>query len=508
MEQKSSKTDSITAGYFWTFASTALPLLSAFIVSLVVARWMGPRIVGLINWTMAVATILLIPGKFGIEGAASRIISEYQVKAPQNIGPLLITTIRMRLLFTVPVAIGTVLFAPQLASFFHEESLIPLFRISGLMIFTVSFNELSVLLILGLKRFRFLFAMRILVFAIRIGIVVLTIRFALGAEGILVAYVTATFVTALIIFLYLFRVSNTSASDTAPLPAESLGEIWKRLFRISAPLALSGASVTIYSLLDKLMLGYFEGASQVGIYSMARNLLETSLFPIFALIMVLRPVLAGAWAEGDKERCRVVINRSVKNSFFYSSYVVVVFASLAGPLITGLFTSEFAESAKILILFLPLVVMRSIGAVILPGLIAADRAGTYAKLTLMGAVANFILNILLIPPFGTTGAVISTLLSYLPIELLGLRALGGVIPGFWSKGDWIKAVKILCAAALTVALYHIFISKPVGLLFSILHAAALCVIFTCFLLLSGVMIFSELKEIVKPFISKMKGERH
>ena len=148
MEQKSSKTDSITSGYFWTFASTALPLLSAFIVSLVVARWMGPRIVGLINWTMAVATIILIPGKFGIEGAASRIISEFQVKAPQKIRSLLITSIIMRLLFTVPVAIGTVFFATQLASFFHEDALVPLFRISGLMIFTVSFNELSVLLVL------------------------------------------------------------------------------------------------------------------------------------------------------------------------------------------------------------------------------------------------------------------------------------------------------------------------------------------------------------------------
>ncbi|MBN2184958.1 MAG: flippase [Candidatus Krumholzibacteriota bacterium] len=500
MEQKSSKKDSITAGYFWTFASTAIPLMSAFIISLVVARWMGPRIVGLINWTMAVATILLIPGKFGIEGAASKIISEYQVKSPQKIGSLLITSIRMRLLFTVPVAIGTALFAPQLASFFHEDALVPLFRISGLMIFTVSFNELSVLLILGLKKFRLLFAMRILLFAIRIGIVIIVIRFALGAEGILAAYVAATFITALAMFLYLFRLSSSYAHEKTPLTIEPKKETWKRLFRISAPLALSGASVTIYSLLDKLMLGYFDGASQVGIYSMARNLLETSLFPIFALIMVLRPVLAGAWAEGDKEECRTVINNSVKNSFLYSSYVVVVFASLAGPLITGLFTSEFAESARILILFLPLVVMRSVGAVILPGLIAADRAGTYAKLTLIGAAANFILNILLIPPFGATGAVISTLLSYLPIEFLGLRALTGAIPGFWSRGDWIKASKVLFAAALAITLYHIFISQPAGLPLSILHALSLSVVFTIFLLSIGAMTTGELKEIARPFI--------
>ncbi len=432
--------------------------------------------------------------------AASRIISEYAARSPGKIRPLIVASIKMRLLFTVPVAAVTSLLAPQLASFFNEHALIPLFRISGLMIFTVSFNELSVLLVLGLKKFRFLFVMRALIFAIRIGIVALAIRLALGAEGVLSAYIIATFVTALIIFLYLFRVSPPGLpDDEGPVKAPDEG-IWKRLFAISAPLALSGASVTIYSLLDKLMLGYFNGASQVGIYSMAMNLLETSLFPIFALIMVLRPVLAGAWSEGDRAQCTAVINHSVRNSFFYSSYVLVVFASLASPLITGLFTAEFAESARILILFLPLVVMRSVGAVILPGLIAVDKAGTYAKLTLAGAITNFLLNIILIPPFGATGAVISTLLSYLPIEVLGLRALLLAIPGFWTRRDWIKAVKVLLAAGVSITAYNLLISQPAGLFPAAVHAVSLCAAFTVLLLASGAMSLSELREIAKPFI--------
>ncbi|MBN2070504.1 MAG: flippase [Candidatus Krumholzibacteriota bacterium] len=500
MTQRSSRNDSLAAGYFWTFGSTAMPLLGAFIVSLIVARWMGPRIVGLINWTMAAATILLIPGKFGIDGAASRLISEYKVKAPQNIGTLLTASIRMRMLFTIPVAFATAVFAPQLARFFHEEALVPLFRISALMIFTVSFNELSVLLIIGLGKFRFLFAMRVLMFAIRVGVVIMAIRFAMGAEGVLAAYIIATLAAALIIFIYLFKTPETNGLSARSPQSESIGDIWKRLFRISAPLAISGASVTIYSLLDKLMLGYFEGASQVGIYSMARNLLETSLFPTFALVMTLRPILAGAWSEGDRERCRSVINRSVMNSIIYSSCVLVVFASLAGPLITGLFTSDFAESSRILILFLPLVLMRSIGSVILPGLIAADRADTYAKLTLLGAVANFILNIILIPPLGASGAVISTLISYLPIEILGLRSLAAAVPGFWSRRDWTRAVKVFAAALVTIALYRVVITRPESLFPTIMHAAALSLVYIVLLFLSRALTSVDIRDLAGPFV--------
>lgn len=507
MEQKSSIKGSLTEGYLWTFGSTALPLISAFVVSLIVARWMGPRVVGLINWTMAVATILLIPAKFGIEGAASRLVSEYAVRAPRRIRTLVSTSMLMRAAFTIPVGVAAAVFAPQLAAFFNEQALVPLFRISSVMILTVSFNELAVLLILGLKKFRFLFVMRFLMFVIRTGLVILAIRFAFGPVGILGAYIAATFVPAVIIYFLLLR-GKYEGAGTLELPgAGEPPSVWRRLLKLSVPLAISGASVTIYSLLDKLMLGYFEGATQVGIYSMARNLLETSLFPTFALVMTLRPALAGAWAAGDSRRCRDLINRSVVNSIFYSSCVVVVFACLARPLIVGLFSLEFDASARILVLFMPLVVMRSIGAVILPGLIAADRAGTYAKLTLIGAATNFVLNAVLIPLWGAEGAVISTLLSYLPIEILGLRALVQAIPGFWRKRDWLRSVRTITGAAVIITLYHWLAPDPSGLPATLAHAVVLTVIFAAMLLVSRTLTPGELKDLAGPLLRGRGRER-
>ncbi len=496
MENRVTGRGSLASGYLWTFGSTALPLVSAFVVSLIVARWMGLTVAGLINLAMALATIFLIPAKFGIDGAASRLISEYQVSSPGRIKQLISSSILLRLVFTVPVGVALSATAPWLAAFFKEQALTPLFRISGIMIFSVSLNELAALLVLGLNRFGLLFTVRSLMLVIRVGLTVAAIKLALGASGVLGAYIVATLATALMVFWMLWRMD---------LPAGDRGEtplIRKRLFRLSAPLAISGASVTIYSLIDKLMLGYYDGAAQVGLYSTARNLQETSLFPTFALVMTLRPALAGAWSAGDLKRCAGLVNRSIVGSLYYSLCVVVVLACLASPIITGLFTAEFDASTPILLLFLPIIVLRSIGSVVLPGLIAADKAGTYAKLTVAGAVLNFILNMLMIPPWGANGAVISTFISYLPVEVFGLRSLYRAIPGFWRRQDWMKVAKSMLSAALTVFLYRWIAPGAGSLIQALVHSAALSLFFAGLLLLWRAITIRELLEIARPLLKK------
>ncbi len=494
MESKQSHEGSLTAGYFWSFGSTALPLVSVFVTSLIIARWMGPHVVGLINWTMALTTVFLIVGKFGIGNAASRMISEYQVSAAWKIPGIIRTSLILRLFFTVPAAAVMALFARTLSEFFGEPVLLPLFRLGAILAVAVSLNELSALMILGLKRFRTLFVMRLSMLILRVGFVVAAAVLALDAEGVIGGYSIAAFLPALAVFGILARIGPHAAGMRYREPIRG------RLFKLSATLAVSGASVTIYSLLDKLMLGRFEGATQVGLYSVARNLVETSLFPTFALIMVLRPALAGEYTSGDVERCSYLVNRSIRYAIYFSACVVVVFACLARPLVTGLYTGKFSVSADLLLLFLPLIVMRSIGAVILPGLIAADKAGTYALLTLGGALLNFVLNMLLIPLWGARGAVVSTLFSYMPIEVLGLRALARVFPRFWHRTDTFRAAMTVVSAVATAALYNLLGIRPETLPFAIALAVAVTAVFVVMLLLSRAVTVREIMDIAKPFM--------
>jgi len=486
---------SVTAGYFWSFGATALPLVSIFIASLIIARIMGPEVVGLVSLTMALATVLLIIAKFGVDGAASRLISEYDISAPHLIPRLVRWSALLRLVFTVPTALAAVLLAPYFTRLFDQDQLLPLFRLGGLLILAVSINELAALLVLGLRRFRILFSMRLVMLVLRVTLVALAAVFSLDAEGIIGAYIIVALLPGLFVLAILFRIT--------PRGGGAAGEpVLGRLLGLSVPLAVSGASVTIYSLLDKLMLGYFEEPLQVGLYTVARNVVETSLFPTFALVMALRPALAGAYTSGDHARCSHLINLSLRNTVSYSSCVVVVFACLARPLVTGLFSDAFTESAGLLTLFLPLIVMRSLGSVILPGLIAADRAGTYARLTFIGALLNFVLNILFIPLYQAKGAVAATLLSYLPVEIIGLRAIARSFPDIWRRGDTWRVVKTAVAGSIVIAAYRGVMPEPSTFAIAAVQAAGVSTVFGVLLLIFRALTLEELRDYIKPFIRR------
>ncbi len=480
--------ESFARGYLWSLGATSLPLVSAFLASLIIARWMGPGVVGLISLTQAVATVFLIVAKFGVDGAASRLASEYQVSAPWRIPRLVRLSTSLRLLFTLPTAAVSILLAPRLSRLFGDPALLPLFRLGGLLIVAVSINEYAGLFVLGLKRFRLLFGMRAAMLVIKIGLVLAVSMLAMGSVAVMWAYVAPPFVAGLAVVVILFALRPGAGPDLDGEP------IFKRLFSLSAPLAVSGASVTVYSLLDKIMLGYFSDVSQVGLYAMARNIVETSLFPTFALVMALRPVLAAAHTSGDRRRCSDLVYRSIGNSFFFASIVVVVLACLSRPLVVGLYTEEFLPSARLLLLFLPLIVMRSLGAVILPGLIAVEKAGMYAKLTLTGALLNFVLNALFIPRWGAVGAVAATLASYLPIEILGLREVGRSFGDLWRRGDTTRLVETVAAGGIIFLLYTRFVPIPERFLLTVVHAFAVAALYAAALIALRVVSLGEIKR--------------
>ena len=490
--------ESFARGYLWSLGATSLPLVSAFLASLIIARWMGPAVVGLISLTQAVATVFLIIAKFGVEGAASRLASEYQVSAPWRIPRLVRLGASLRLIFTLPTAALAAFLAPQLSRLFGDPSLLPLFRLGGLLILAVSLSEYAGLVVLGLKRFRLLFGMRVAMLGLKIGLVLAASVLAMGAAAVMGAYIAASLVPglAVLILLFMMRTGKKTGTDDEP--------ILRRLVSLSVPLAISGASVTVYSLLDKIMLGYFSDSSQVGLYAMARNIVETSLFPTFALVMALRPSLAAAHTSGERRRCSDLVYRSLGNSFFFASAVVVVLGCLSRPLVVGLYTAEFLPSASLLLLFLPLIIMRSLGAVILPGLIAVEKAGMYAKLTLTGALLNFVLNAVLIPRWGAVGAVAATLASYLPIEVLGLREVAKSFGGMWRAGDAARLGKTVASGGLIVLLYLGFVPSPERFAVTVVHACALAALYAAVSIGLGVV---SLGEIRKQLVSLRGGPR-
>jgi O-antigen/teichoic acid export membrane protein len=364
---------------------------------------------------MAFATAVLIVGKFGFELGASRLASEYGVSRPGALRELMRTAMGLRLAFTLPVAAATLLFATPIAGWFNDPELAGPVRVAAGVIVCASVYEFCEHFLIGLNRHATVSKVRSLMLVSRVALSVGIVLAGFGATQILGGYCAAWLLAIAVLGAMLYRYLP---------PAEEGGQsagIKRRLMALSVPLAVSSASVTIYSQMDKLMLGYFDGVEEVGQYAVARAVTEVSLFPTFAFVMTLRPALASRFASGKKAEGAVLIENSLKSSLVFGVLFAAVYAVLAEPLLVWVYSEEFRYAGTLMGAFLVVLLLRSMGAMVLPALIAAERTKLYAYLTVISSVINFGLNLALIPRYHAWGAVVATIVSYGVLLVAGLR---------------------------------------------------------------------------------------
>ncbi|MCW5549109.1 MAG: flippase [Opitutaceae bacterium] len=179
----------------------------------------------------------------------------------------------------------------------------------------------------------------------------------------------------------------------------------------SWPLLISGAAVLLYLKVDQVMLRYFCGAAEVGIYAAAVRLSEAVFFIPGAVMVALLPSWAGASRQGGDDYARYL--QRVYDGLAALAYgFALPVALLAGPLIRWLYGTAFAEAAAVLALHVWAGLFVFMGMARSQELNFAHANRITLWTTLAGALANVGLNLWLIPVYGAFGAALATVMSY------------------------------------------------------------------------------------------------
>ena len=187
-------------------------------------------------------------------------------------------------------------------------------------------------------------------------------------------------------------------------------EFCKKLLSESLPILFSAFMIAIYYNLDMVMLGYMKTEADVGIYNAAYKILLVGIIPFTLILNSFFPTLSKIGLTKSLEFKKVI---SQYGTLLISSAIIIssIIFFNAGELIQILFGKQFLKaSIPLSILSLNILV---IGTNIFFGnpLIAWGKQKQYSFAIALGAVANIILNILLIPKYSYSGAAFSTLLS-------------------------------------------------------------------------------------------------
>jgi O-antigen/teichoic acid export membrane protein len=434
--------------FAWSVALSLLPVFAAFATSWIIARFSGPAVWGSVSWAMAFATQVLIVAKLGLDLGASRLASEYGVSQPGTLRTLLRTGSNLRLALALPTSLVTYLLAPAIAGWFHNEDLLWPIRVSAGIVFCASIYEFQEQFLIGLNRHATVSRVRALMLSLRVVATAAVVAAGMGVVAILLGYIAAWLVGIAAFSLLLRRFLPDAATDNG-----ERATIRRRLLAMSIPLAISSASVTIYSQMDKLVLGYFDPLEEVGQYSIARAVMEVSLFPAFAMVTTLRPALASRFSRGEMAQCASLIRRSLRLSLVAGVLFGSVFVAMAVPLLSLVYTDQYRYAGELMAMFSWVVIIRSLGALVLPALLAADRIRTYAWLTAGAAVLNFALNVILIPGMHSRGAILATIVSYGLLLVFGMREVFGVFGVRINARAVGLAIRTLLAGSLVAAAF-------------------------------------------------------
>ena len=182
------------------------------------------------------------------------------------------------------------------------------------------------------------------------------------------------------------------------------------LLKNSYHFILSGLMVTIYSEMDKIMLGEMLSETAVGFYTAATKVSSMWSFVLIALINSSRPVIISSRSHSQELYVK-------QNKRLYAAVIWIGIAAGLGVTIFGRWIIYFMYGEAYLpatsslqisawyTMFAMLGTARGIW-------IVCENKAKYVKYYLgIGAVLNVILNYLLIPSFGPGGAAAATLIT-------------------------------------------------------------------------------------------------
>lgn len=174
----------------------------------------------------------------------------------------------------------------------------------------------------------------------------------------------------------------------------------------------SAIAISIYAILDTLMLGFMANYSEVAFYNNASNLSKSILAVVTSLSIVAMPRLSYYMKNQEWDE----INLLIKKSMGIISFLAIPMAFgmvLAAPVFIPLFLGEAFEGAVLPLQIMAFVIVaigfnNLTGVQVLIGL-GYDKLFLYSVLS--GAFLNFVLNSIFIPELGASGAALASVMA-------------------------------------------------------------------------------------------------
>jgi O-antigen/teichoic acid export membrane protein len=180
----------------------------------------------------------------------------------------------------------------------------------------------------------------------------------------------------------------------------------------SLELFIPQIAIQIYLVLNKTMLGAIVNKQEVGYYENADRIIKMSLAFLTATGTVMLPRVANSFARGEKEKVRNYVYSTLNFVSYLSIPMMLGLIGISRQFVPWFFSLEFIKCAALISILSPIVLAISWSNVLgFQYMIPTGKVKEFTISVGIGAVVNFVVNLILIRRFHAIGAAVATVLS-------------------------------------------------------------------------------------------------
>jgi len=440
------------------FLGVSISSIVSAVGVILLMRLLTPPEYGLVAIAMISPMLIGLFRDWGVNSAMIKYVAQYraenEISKRRNI-------MASGLLFELIVGVLLSFTAFSLASFlatnvFHRSETKILIEIASFTIVAGSFLVASQSTFIGFERMGFNSLIMICQSCLKCFLAPFLVFLgysSLGAVlGQTVAVVIAGIIGILIFYLIFFR--NTHGRENDEL---DFSGTLKTMLRYGLPLSVSAILVGFLPQFYNFMIAIYCSNSAIGNFQAAVNFTVLITFFTTPIITVLFPAFSKLKPEKEMETLRTVFQFSVKYAAMLTIPVTVMIMVLSKPLVFAIVGTEWSDAPFFLTLYSISFLYSGLGNLSLENFLNGQgETRVTMKLALISLGMGLPLSLTLIPLFGITGSIVTTLVAGIPSLAVGLwwikRHFGATV-------DWASSTKIFLASVMAAVITHIIISQ-------------------------------------------------
>lgn len=382
-----------------------------FALNILLARRLGVKAFGTWSYFYSIISILLVFSYLGINPSIRVFLARFN--KTDLLGNVLKASLKLRFLFSIIIAVSFFIAHKQIAVFLNRPDLKTLFLLASPLFILKGLTEYLKSVFQGLHRLKYHFMINFLEYGLKLLFVFLLFIYSANVLNVIYSFNLAFLLTSVIGLVLLFLKFYKRRQ-----PSKKKFE--KKILKYSFPLFLINLGFIVMTELDTTMLGFLSTDTEVGVFSVAKQVVTNLPHISLAIATGTMPIFAKL-NNSNRRKLRKTFYKLLKYNTAIFGVITLGILTLGWYFIPLIFGADYSKSTTILILLTPYMLLSSYSVFLSSLLDYQGLANKRAANLSIAAVLNLALNLLLIPSYGAGGAAVATSASYIPYVFLNWR---------------------------------------------------------------------------------------